>query len=144
MNTTAKIFTGLAITGGVVGLAYLAYKKFGPQPSGTDPAVTLAPAGTSSTGIQMYVDQAGKLVDNAGKLINTITNAIPKSDYEGSVIRVAKGKVYLVKDGLQRYIPNDEVLNQYGGWAAVKEVSKDVAPIGTPLAGIGLGCACYF
>jgi len=149
-----KTGTVVAISVAVIGagaLGYVFYKRSqGAKASAAPGAYT--PAGTSATGVQQYVNQAGQIVDAAGKAISSgqgildkiIGGTAPASDpaiaqAEGKVFRfcseVAKGRcgkssenanngrVYLIKDGLRRYVPNDTILNQYGGWAAVKDVS---------------------
>lgn len=140
---TGQIIAAIGVTAAVGALGYLGYKKFIAQPSAPVAPAGTTPSGTTPTGVQTYINQAGQLVDGAGKLINNIQNIIPKSDYEGQMVRVAKKDVFLIQNGLQRYIRTTDIVNRYGGWGAVHEVNNNVAPMGTDLSGLqGLGCGC--
>lgn len=137
MKAGTIIASVLLLAGGGTA-AYFAYKKF--SGSAQAPAGALTPAGTTPSGVQVYVDQAGKLIDSAGKVVSAATQLIaPKagSEYENKLIRVDKGKVYLVKDGLVRYVKSMPIFDGRG-WESVQEVKSLPSGLqfGSDLAGL--------
>lgn len=150
--STSKVIGGLLVAAGVGTVAYLAYKRFGPQ-AGTAPAPGLQPAGTSSTGVQQYINQAGQLVDSAGRLVNTVQNVLnpfqsgTAAQFEGKLItdpNDGKGQ-YIVMGGKKRWAATWALVDKYKPINGRNAIRVDMAtwnsiPLGEDLAGLhGLG-----
>lgn len=140
MNKKGKIIAGVLAVVGVSAVGYILWKRN----RGASQVPALQPAGTDpATGQMISVNRAGQLVNAAGQVVNTATSLFNQlnptrqiSQYEGRLIRVARNRVYLVQNGLLRYV-SSLPLPDGRGWSAVTDVPRipEGGQIGTNLSG---------
>lgn len=115
---TGEIIAGVLVTLGIGTAGYFIYKKY--TGSAAAPAGALTPVGTTATGLQVYSDQAGKLIDQTGAIVSDVK----------SIIQSMSGKVQSTKptalpadfNAAQYLINNPAVKN--AKWDAAKHYQE--------------------
>lgn len=146
----SKLLVGIIGAAAVGTIGYLAWKRFGAQTSA--PAGTV-PAGTNSSGVKQYIDQAGNLVDAAGNVLKTaqgvVNQLLPNTslaNLEGKLIhRENEPGQYVVINGKKRWAATWALVDKYKptngrNSISVPAATFDAIPMGDSLN--GLGCAC--
>lgn len=117
-----KIILGLVGVGGLAFIGYKAYKIF-TEPKPLTPALPGQPGGAVNT-----------IADAIKNITSTVSSAVqnltPQTNYEGKLVRINRGSVYLVKDNMLRYVSKLST----AGWAQVVEVGSLALPQGPALS----------
>jgi hypothetical protein len=109
-----RVIIGIVGVGAAAGIAYFLYKN------------SKVPAPATPNGPVNTVVNAVKNITSTVQ--QAVTNTTP-GQYEGKLVRIAKDKVYLVKDNLLRYVSK---LNT-AGWSKIIELKSLNLPQGPAL-----------